>query len=366
MKKIFFVPIFLILISAFGACAETGEVSGTPPQKRHSAVTAPLNAYPKLPYREFIFPLNKVPSSHSPGIVELPGGELFAVWYAPGPGSNNKGVIWGSRRPPGARRWTTPFIVNQTANRSNKNPVIYLTRDKKLLLFWSEEERFFKWPRDRLRMKTSQDSGRTWGEVRPIGTPTGFLPRTHPVTLHDGRILLPIYTDFFTSSAVISSGDGGLTWGNLRWILFFWGIQPTIIQRSDSSLFALTRTGMWPRLSWQAVSTDGGNSWKGQRVSRIKNPGSSIEMAKLRDGHVVLVFNDSKTDRAGLSIALSCDDGRTWACRRVIEYKPGRVNCYPSVIQDAYGLIHVVYSYDGRQTIAHFVTDERWIEGGRR
>lgn len=323
-----------------------------------------LTSHAELPYKEFIFQPGEFPSPHAASIVELPNGELFAVWYG-ATSKSPKAVIWGSRKAVGADKWTAPSIINQTAGSSNKNPVLYAGQDNKLFLFWSDEQRWklFKIVKDTLRMKVSKDFGHTWGEPRNVGKLSWFLGRTHPVKLSDGRIVLPIYTDLCTSSAVAISKDGGETWEGPKYMLFFFGIQPTIIQRSDASLFALTRTGMWPRLAWQATSKDGGLNWKNQRFSNVKNPGFSLEMIKLKSGNVVLAFNDSKTDRAALSLALSYDDGKTWPCVKVIEYQAGQVNGYPSIAQDRYGLIHVLYSYDNRRGIAHFVTDEEWIAG---
>ena len=317
--------------------------------------------YPSLPYKELIFPAGQLLPSHASSIVELPDGELFAVWYA-ATFQNPEAVIWGSRKLLGADKWTVPTIINSSTGHSNKNPVLYLGQDKKLFLFWSEEIRWFKWKRDILRMKTSKDFGRTWDEPRNIGAVSGFLPRNHPIRLQDGRIVLPIYMDWNTSSAVTISKDGGLTWESPKFILYLFGIQPTIIQRSDLSLFALMRTGTWPRLCWQAVSYDLGDTWKKRKTSKVKNPGSSLEMIKLNNGHIALVFNDSRTNRTNLNIALSYDEGRTWPCTRVIEQKYGAVNIYPSILQDQFGLIHVLYSYDGRKSIAHFVTNEQWIQ----
>lgn len=344
MNKKLCINLFLILFLSLPAFAEAGE---------------------SLPFKELVFPAGDIPSSHAPTIVEFPGGELFTVWYAPVPGTT-KAVLWGSRKPSGADKWTNPVIVNSAPGLSNKNPVLYLNRDNKLFLFWSEERRWFKWPRDTIKMKMSEDLGRTWDEPRNLGTPVGFLPRTNAINLTDGRVLLPVYTDFTTSSAVVFSKDGGMTWTGPKYILYLFGIQPTVIQRSDGSLFALTRTGMWPRLSWKTVSYDLGRTWIKQWVSNVRNPGCSLEMVKLKSGNVVLVFNDSKTSREGLSIALSYDDGRTWPHVRMIDFREGSINIYPSVIQDSSGLIHVVYSYDCRQSIAHFVTDEKWIEGSKK
>ncbi len=341
--------------------------------KEEAVIPRPLNSYPNMPYKELIFPLSQVPLCHAPSIVELPDGGLFAVWYGSSPWGSDS-AIWGSTRPLGAREWTAPSLIHDTPGRSDQNPVLYLGRDKKLWLFWAVEKSQYrlwlfyilgksqsKWREVRIWTKVSKNFGYTWREARDLGLPSGFFSRTHPIRLHDGRVIFPLYMDWITSSAVVTSRDDGLTWGRPRYILYFLGIQPTVIQRSDLSLFALMRSGTWPHYSWQAVSGDLGRSWKNHRISDIKNPGSSLEMVKLHSGYVALIFNDSKTERSNLSLALSCDEGRTWPYVRVIEDKTGYF--YPSIIQDRSGLIHVVYSYNEQNSIAHFVTDEEWIKG---
>ena len=338
MKKLLFI-IFLIFCSSIPVFAE-GEVAS----------------------EEFIFPPQLFANAHSPSIAESPDGELFAVWYATWnpPGS----IIWGSRKPAGAKKWMRPVIIHRDPKYPCKNPVLYLGDDKKLRLFWADEKKLlFKIIRDVLRMKVSEDFGRTWDEPRGKKVLSWFLPRTNPIRLNNGDLLLPVYTDLSTSSAVIISKDGGLTWKGPNYILFFLGIQPTIIQRSDSSLFALMRTGMWPRLSWQAVSNDSGRTWKNTKLSNVNNPGSSLEMIKLKSGNVVMVFHDTKKKRETLSIALSYDDGKTWAHTKPINSKDTGLNMYPSIIQDKEGLIHVVYASNNRTGITHFVTNEKWIEG---
>lgn len=354
-RKIIFAFICILSITAVFRV-----IRGHP--RGEESISPRLATYPNLPYRELIFQPGEFPSSHAPSIIELPNGDLFAVWYAVTPWSNDA-AIWGSRKPAGADKWAAPYIVNCIFGYSDKNPVLYLTEDKKLLLFWAEEMRFQKLVKDTIRMKTSDDFGHKWDKARNVGKLSWFLPRNRPIRLQNGDIVLPIYTDLSTSSAVAISKDKGLTWEGPRYMFFLFGIQPTIIERSDSSLFALMRTGMWPRKSWEAVSKDSGNSWKDQKLSDVKNPGCSLEMLKLNNGHVVLAFNDSKKKRSSLSLALSYDEGRSWVHSSVIEYIPGSTNIYPSIMQDKNGLIHVVYAYDGRASIAHFVTNEQWIAG---
>jgi len=322
----------------------------------------PLNIYPKTPFKELILPQGQSLSPHAPSIVEFPDGELFTAWHAPTP-QGSDGAIWSSRKPIGAHEWAVPSIICDTIGLADKNPALYMSQDKKLWLFWTVAQRQSKWHADIVRVKVSKDLGHTWSEAHDLGTPTGFLTRTHPIRLHDGRVILPLYVDWSASSAVVISRDDGLTWGKPRYIIFFLGTQPTMIQRSDLSLFTLMRSGMWPRRSWQAISDDLGRSWKDRRISGVNNPGSSLDMVKLRSGRVALVFNDSKISRSNLSLALSDDEGRTWPYVKIIEDKPDSSYSYPSIIQDRYGLIHVVYSYNNQNNIAHFVTDEGWIKG---
>lgn len=254
-------------------------------------------------------------------------------------------------------------MIHATLGHSNKNPVLYLSQDGKLLLFWTDEKRLWKWVVDTLQMKVSGDMGRTWTKARDAGIPAGYLPKNHLLRLTNGSLIFPLYMDWNTSAATAISKDDGMTWEKPRYMLFLFGIQPTVIQRSDSSLFALMRCGMPPRLAWQATSDNFGESWQDHRYSAVNNPGTALEMVKLRNGHVVLAFNNTKKGVCELNIALSLDEGKSWPYVRTIEFKSDEPNTYPSVIQDRHGLIHVLYAYRCRSSIAHFVTDEEWIKG---
>lgn len=321
-----------------------------------------ITPYKSLPRKELIFSFKKLNSPHGSDIIELLNGDLFAAWNADKPGAGDA-AVWGSRKPAGAVKWTEPVIIHDTPGRADKNPVLYTGQDNKLFLFWTlEKNRNRWWHEDKVWLKTSNDMGNSWAEPYDIGAPSGSLTKTSPIRLRNGWIVLPIYIDWCTSSLTLTSKDGGVTWRDLSRIIPLFGTQPTVIQRSDSSLFALMRSGMWPRRAWLAVSNDFGCSWKKQRVSDVKNPGSSLQMTKLRNGHVVLAFNNSKSYRRNLSLALSYDEGKTWSHIRAIEDDRGFEHSYPSIMQDRYGLIHVVYSCHDRKVIAHFVTDEQWIK----
>jgi len=348
-----FTIICSLLLLPLSVCAGTAQEG--------NAALGSIDPYPALPYKELITTPGEFRMCHAPSLAELPDGGLFVVWYAEKQGSTDTD-LYGARRAAHTRAWSEPFLIHDGSPASIKNPTLYVGRDNRLILFWTLQRGGSKWNRrDLLQYKVSNDLGHTWGEARDLGAPERFITRTRPIRLRNGWVLLPIYADWCNLSAVMISKDDGMTWGSPRWILPFLGIQPAVVQRADGTLFTLMRTGMWPRRSWQAVSADNGVHWWGQWVSGVQNPNSSLEMASLKNGHIVLTFNDSRKDRYSLSIAVSCDGGRTWPWVKMIECKPDHLFSYPSVIQDRQGLIHAVYSHDNQTGIAHFVTNEEWI-----
>jgi len=326
------------------------------------AVT-PRIAYPTLPLYERIYEPDPVllPSCHSSCIVELHGGELMTIWYCGTSEHSDDVAIWGSHRLADADAWTAPEIVQDTPGLPDGNDVLYLGDDGRLWLFWALQETF-DWSTAVIKVKVSHDLGRSWGPVFDLGTPPGYLPRTHPKRLDNGWIIVPLYVEYTASSVLVRSETGGATWEEPTTILSFLGTQPTVIQRSDGSLFALMRSGAPPQKSWQAASTDRGISWGSRSLSALDNPGSSLEMVMLASGSVAVAFNNSTTSRSNLSLGISHDEGATWPTIRAVEDHTEGGYDYPSIIQDACGFIHLSYSWNSRTSIAHFVTDEAWIE----
>ena len=79
---------------------------------------------------------------------------------------------------------------------------------------------------------------------------------------------------------------------------------------------------------------------------------------KLRNGHLILVFNDSSSRRTPLTVALSLDQGKTFPYRRNIA-EGSKDFAYPYAIQSRDDKVHVVYTTDRRGTILHSVFDEK-------
>ena len=107
-------------------------------------------------------------------------------------------------------------------------------------------------------------------------------------------------------------------------------------------------------------SKDGGFSWTDAVRTDFPNPNSAVELIKLKNGHLLLVYNDSMSDRTPLTLAVSTDNGETWPFRRMIA---GGDNdfAYPYAIQGSDDKIYLIYTTNSRTSIMLAVFDERAV-----
>ena len=113
----------------------------------------------------------------------------------------------------------------------------------------------------------------------------------------------------------------------------------------------------------RSESRDGGLTWSEGQNAKFPNPNSAIEFLKLASGALLLVYNDSMTQRTPLTASLSTDGDRTYPYRRNIA--EGRNSfAYPIGFQAADGRIHIVYTSDQRSVINHAVFSEDWVKKG--
>jgi predicted neuraminidase len=112
-------------------------------------------------------------------------------------------------------------------------------------------------------------------------------------------------------------------------------------------------------------SDDGGRTWTPGVDTEFPNPNSAIDLIRLRNGHLVLIYNDSfRGERMPLTMRVSMDDGKTWPSVRNIVNIPGDDAAYPFIIETADGKIRGVYTSLERTVINHFVLDEQDILSG--
>ena len=381
-----------------------------------AVIEKPLKQSTETKYTsELIFPIQNL-HVHSSSIVELPNGDMLACWFeGSGERTANDVLVKGARLKKGSSKWTTPFVLADTPGQPDCNPVLFVDENEKLYLFWlvvqanrwensilkykvttdynKNDAPIWQW-QDIILLKPGYEFAKTtesrfresdipelaWAEYAPMyekmiteaakdpkKRETGWMTRTHPTVLMNGRILLPLYSDGYNFSLMGISDDQGKTWTPSLPVVGRGNVQPSVVQKKDGSLLAYMRDGGdAPGRIQISSSIDNGYTWSLAQKTELPNPGASIEAIVLKNGNWILVHNNTENGRHILVVSLSDDEGETWKWTRVLDKREkGKGSfAYPSVIQSKEGIIHVTYSYHlGKdRSIKHAAFSVNWIK----
>jgi predicted neuraminidase len=127
-------------------------------------------------------------------------------------------------------------------------------------------------------------------------------------------------------------------------------IQPSVVRLSGRHLrlYARSRT-----LAAKVVVTDSfddGVTWGKTHFLDVPNNNSGLDAVALKDGRVVMIFNDTPRGRSPLNLAVS-RDGEHFRVFATLEQGAGEYS-YPAVIQDANGDLEMTYTWQ-RRAIKH-------------
>jgi predicted neuraminidase len=307
---------------------------------------------------------------HPSCITELANGDLYLAYYGGAGEYANETVVFGSRKI-AAGKWSFPEVIASNPIRSLGNPVVWQAPDGLVWLFYVT--RFGDtWSSSRIKGKISRDGARTWSESFMVTVDEGTMVRGRPIELADGDYLLPIYyetgadterTGPDTESRFLRLKKGEMVWqpsGSIR--SKKGNLQPAVVQVDDHRLIAMCRrAGDYEpdTKGWviRAESTDGGQTWTEGTDTEFPNPNSAVEFVKLKSGNLLLVYNDSMSERTPLTAAISEDGGQTFQRRVNLAKGPGSFS-YPTAIQTKDGTIHVTYTSDDRTVIRHATLQE--------
>jgi predicted neuraminidase len=217
----------------------------------------------------------------------------------------------------------------------------------------------------------------------------------HPLlVLQDGTWLMPL--TYVTSKGIGQgaetnfsvtklSRDEGKTWKECLIPQSFGKVQPSVVQVSSTKLIAFFRSRAADSI-FRSVSSDG-CKWTVPEPTTLPNNNASVQAFRLRNGHIVIAFDNSKDTVEGgkkisalrkpLTVALSEDEGNTWKYVRDLEVgregfgqaerkvgKPGREEySYPTILETRNGVIYVAYTFR-RQTIKVVSFREDWLRHG--
>ncbi len=342
-------------------------------------LVAPICFAQSKPAGEFLFEPGSTsfPESHASTIVALKNGELMAAWFG---GTKERApdvAIWGARRVNG--RWTAPVELEREKNVPSWNPVLFHTKDGVLWLYYKVGPSPEEWSAGRI---FSRDEGRTWSKDERL--PAGLLGpiRAKPLVLDDGTIVSGSSVEAYGTWAawVERSTDGGKTWAKIGPITVSraddaaaapapdppkdapgWAadkgprkyegiIQPSIVSLGGKHLRMYARSRTLASKIAVSDSMDDGLSWTQARYLDLPNNNSGIDAVALKDGRVVMIFNDTTVGRTPLNLAVSTD-GERFRVFATLEDTLGEY-CYPAIIQGPDGSLEMTYTWQ-RKTIKY-------------
>lgn len=358
--------------------------------------------------------------AHAANLMVLHDQTLACVWFGGSMEGKSDISVFMSKLNPQTQTWSTPVQLSHDADRSEQNPILFPAPNGELWLLHTAQQAGNQ-DTAIVRRRISKDNGQTWGPAEQIqGLALGTFVR-QPIHVHtDGAWLLPTFEcrimpgekwdGSHDVSALLRSTDQGKSWTRIEVPNSTGCVHMNIVPAANGKLLAFFRS-RWADFIYTTHSVDGGLTWAAPVPTTLPNNNSSIQALRLQDGRLAMIFNHSSAlnaterraslydeleddaastneakspstlnerrafwgaPRAPMTLALSDDDGKTWAQMRNLEVGDGycmsndsarhinREYSYPSLHQTADGALHVAYTVY-RQHIRHARVMPEWI-----
>jgi predicted neuraminidase len=262
-----------------------------------------------------------------------------------------------------------------TAQSAQRETGRYVKKVGNALLFGDERGRLHLlyvsialggWSGSALNYKQSGDEGKTWTDSQPLMLSPFYnrstLVKNGPAPLTDGGWAVPIYHELLGKFSEILwfQADAGppvktrVTGGASHF-------QPSLTALSPTSALLFNRAISRVRKVHVARTADAGRTWSVPEPLPLLNPDSGLDALRLRDGRLLLAYNDLPKFRENLTLALSADGGTNWTRVAVIEQQAGEEFSYPFLFQSRTGEVHLTYTWKRRE-IKHVTMTVSWID----
>jgi predicted neuraminidase len=303
------------------------------------------------PLREFIYTSAPFASAHASTVVELRNGDLLSAWFGGSDEGNPDVAIWGSRR--SASGWSEPVELAREHDIACYNPVLFYSKTGRLWLYYKFGPHPSDWTAAR---RFSDDDGKTWSPVEHLPAGVYGPIRAKPLVKEDGVIVSGTSVESYHSWAawIERSADNGETWKRIGPITVpseqfsqfkktYGIIQPSVVSMGGNKLRLYARSTSQIGRICIADSADGGLTWTPARPLDVPNPNSGIDAVRLKDGRIVLVYNNTPKGRTPLNLAIS-HDGVHFRMFYTLENEPGEYS-YPAMIQAKNGDLDITYTW---------------------
>ncbi len=328
-------------------------------------------------YKEYISRPEGTEFVHASTNLCFRDGSMLAAWFSGSAEGNDDVAVYYARKEQGD--WSKPVKLEDNLYAPHWNPVLFFLDDERIILFYKVGSKIYEW---QTYFCISHDNGKTFSSPEQLvsGDTGGRGPvRNKPIRLANGDILAPASTENgIWHSFVDISVDQGKTWekssdiyienltydeqevvitDSLRKIPVseqsYYGrgvIQPTLWESTPGTIHMLLRSTEGN--IFRSDSLDSGKTWSAAYRTELPNNNSGIDLVKMVDGSLLLVFNPVETNwgaRSPISLAVSKDNGATWEKMMDLDTGEGEFS-YPAITASE-DHVFITYSYK-RESIA--------------
>lgn len=289
-----------------------------------------------------------------PTLAVTKGGRIFIGWYAGGtrePHMENYNILKYSDDK--GENWSETVMVIPSSYENSVHALdiqLWTAPDGRLFVFWTQNN---------TRKATDEElneclgiDGYMFGDYthamwcmicenpdsenlvfsKPRYLDTGFL-RCKPLVLQNGDWLNCNYDQLTENYGYSISTDEGKSYKR------YYGAKKLPVhydetmayQKTDGTVVMFARTTVGE--IGKCTSSDNGRTWSEAVPSGIDAPNSRLFVSRTPSGRLLLVKNDSRSDRTNMCVCLSEDDGETWKYKWVFDTREKL--SYPDV--DFYG-----------------------------
>lgn len=300
--------------------------------------------------KEFLFQPSDFPHAHC-ATLTLHKNEVYCCWYVYPEDECKDAKIVVANFDSSQRRWRDTLIAFPEIRKSQGNPLLFSFKEKLYLLFVILDGQY--WNSAKTFISEFNEAKKEFSAPLKTELDLGMMIRHRPFIKEDG-ILLPTYDETTFQSMILKSSPPFLRYDKVG-ELDPGPIQGDFLHQDKESFLFVLRSTDDSRKVHRAHTMDGGKTYPFTYKTPFDCPLSGIAALYVDDKKekIVLAHNDTEEQkRTPLTLSFSKDTLKSRSGKWDLETSPGEYS-YPSLLKDAQGNIHLVYTHN-RQKIGHY------------